>query len=61
MELLRQYWTATKKTITHYENRVDQWIVRNPLAVWDYIKFRRDQKVKFSSRHRISSLLSRYW
>ena len=47
MKILRQCFATFK----NLEERMDQWILRNPLAVWRYLKFRSIQKVTYNRKY----------
>lgn len=57
MSLLRRYWGITKKTILSLEDRVDQWVVKNPLALLSHIRFKLNQKRMYDPRSRRTALL----
>lgn len=59
MSLLRRCWGLTKRTMKTYEDRFDQWLLRNPLALLSHIRFRMGERTRYSPRARRVSLVGK--
>jgi hypothetical protein len=52
MQRIKSSWSSAKQIFTALEYRGDQWLLRNPIALWKYLRFRAVQKTTYNRGYR---------